>query len=77
MLENKKSEGLSIWSWILWATSSLAYTIYAIFCQDNFMLIFETSLELLFCVIILVFAIIFRDKKQTKMKKIKVNISLM
>lgn len=61
-LRTKKSEDLSIWSWILWVTSSLAYTLYAVLCQDNFMLIFETSLELLFCVIILICAIVFRDK---------------
>ena len=62
-LRTKKSEDLSIWSWILWVISSLAYTLYAVLCQDNFMLIFETSLELLFCVIILICAIVFRDKK--------------
>ncbi len=44
-------------------TSLLAYTLYAVLCQYNFMLIFETSLELLFCVIILICAIVFRDKK--------------
>lgn len=65
-LKTKKSEDLSIWSWVLWVTSSLAYTIYAIFCQNNFMLIFETSLELMFCVVILVCAIIYRDKKESK-----------
>lgn len=73
-LRTKKSEDLSIWSWILWVTSSLAYTLYAVLCQNNFMLIFETSLELLFCIIILICAIVFRDKNRrdkTEHKKLK------
>lgn len=73
-LKTKKSEDLSIWSWVLWVTSSLAYTLYAILCQDNIMLICETLLELLFCVIILICAIIFRDKKEkNKMDKSETN----
>lgn len=70
-LRTKKSEDLSIWSWILWVTSSLAYTLYAVLCQDNFMLIFETSLELLFCVIILICTIVFRDKKDKNKENAK------
>lgn len=71
-LRTKKSEDLSIWSWILWVTSSLAYTLYAVLCQNNFMLIFETSLELLFCVIILICAIVFRDKKDKNKDKAEI-----
>ena len=63
-LKTKKSEDLSVWSWVLWVVSSFAYTLYAILCQDTVMLIFETSLELLFCVIILVCAIVFRKNKK-------------
>lgn len=67
-LKTRKSEDLSIWSWVLWVVSSLAYTLYACFCQDTFMLIFETSLELVFCIIILICAIVFR-KREDKNKK--------
>lgn len=63
-LKTKKASDLSIGSWILWVTSSLAYTLYAILCTNSFMLIFETSLELAFCVIILICAIIFRKNKE-------------
>lgn len=59
-LKTKQAEDLSIWSWILWVMSSLAYTLYAIICTNSFMLIFETALELSFCLIILICAIIFR-----------------
>ena len=61
-LKTRKSEDLSIWSWILWVASSLAYILYAVLCTDSFMLIFEAALELMFCVIILICAIVFRDK---------------
>ena len=62
-LKTRKSEDLSVWSWVLWVVSSLAYTLYAILCQNTFMLIFQTSLELMLCLIILVCAIVFRKKK--------------
>ncbi len=68
-LKTKKGEDLSIWSWVLWVVSSLAYTLYAILCQDTVMLIVETSLELLFCVIILICAIVFRKKKNVKIER--------
>ena len=61
LIKTKKSNDLSIQSWILWVTSSLAYTIYAIIVSDDFMLIFETSLELAFCLIILILAIKYRN----------------
>lgn len=67
-LITKRGEDLSIWSWGLWVVSSLSYTLYAILCTDTVMLIVETSLELAFCLIILICAIVFRDKN----KKIKV-----
>lgn len=63
-LKSKELEDLSITSWILWVVSSLSYTLYAFLCTDSFMLIFETCLELTFCVIIMVFAIIYREKPQ-------------
>ena len=68
-LKTKKGEDLSVWSWILWVVSSLAYTLYAILCTGTFMLIFETSMELLFCVIILTCAMVFRNKKSDKGKE--------
>ena len=61
LIKTKKSNDLSIQSWILWVTSSLAYTIYAIIVSKDFMLIFETSLELTFCIIILILAIKYRN----------------
>ena len=59
--KNKKSEDLSINLWVLWAISSLAYTLYAVICSKDFMLIFETSLELFFCLLILMRAIKYRE----------------
>ena len=61
LLKNKKSDDLSIPSWILWVISSLSYTIYAICVSKDVMLIFETSLELFFCLIILVLAIKYKN----------------
>ncbi len=57
LIKTKKSNDLSLQSWILWVVSSLSYTLYAVICSKEFMLIFETSLELFFCLLILILAI--------------------
>ena len=63
LIKTKKSEDLSLYSWILWVISSFSYTLYAIIVSKDFMLIFETSLELSFCLIILILAIKYRKNK--------------
>ena len=63
LIKSKKSCDLSINSWILWVISSLSYTLYAILYSRDFMLIFETSLELFFCLLILLLAIKYKDNK--------------
>ncbi len=63
LIKTKKSNDLSINSWILWVTSSLAYTLYAVLCSKDFMLIFETALELAFCLIILLLALKYKNNK--------------
>ena len=65
-LKTKQAEDLSIGSWILWVVSSFSYTIYAFFCTDSVMLIFETCMEFTFCLIILICAIVFRNNRGTK-----------
>ncbi|MBP3456720.1 MAG: PQ-loop repeat-containing protein [Bacilli bacterium] len=64
LIKTKKSDDISIASWVLWVTSSFAYTLYAILVSKDFMLIFETSLELTFCLIILVLSSIYRKSKR-------------
>ncbi len=66
LIKTKKSDDLSIQSWILWVTSSLTYTLYAIFVSEDFMLIFETCLELFFCLLILILAILYRKNSTIK-----------
>lgn len=61
LIKTKKSNDLSIDSWILWVVSSLSYTLYAVFYSKEFMLIFETSLELFFCLFIMILAIKYKD----------------
>ena len=63
LIKTKESDDLSINSWILWVISSLAYTLYAVICSNDFMLIFETSLELFFCLLILMLAVRYRTIK--------------
>lgn len=63
LIKTKESDDLSINSWILWAISSLAYTLYAVICSNDFMLIYETSLELFFCLLILMLAVRYRTIK--------------
>ena len=64
LIKTKKSDDISIASWVLWVTSSFVYTLYAILVSKDFMLIFETSLELTFCLIILVLSSIYRKSKR-------------
>lgn len=63
LLKTKKSNDLSLNSWILWVTSSLAYSLYAILCSNDAMLIFETLLELFFCLVILILALKYKNNK--------------
>ncbi len=63
LIKTKKSDDLSINSWILWVTSSFSYTLYAVLCSKDFMLIFETSLELAFCLIILLLSLKYKNNK--------------
>ena len=63
LIRTKKSNDLSVNSWILWVVSSLSYTLYAFICSKEFMLIFETSLELFFCLLILILAIKYKNNK--------------
>lgn len=63
LIRTKKSDDLSINSWVLWVISSFSYTLYAVLCSKDFMLIFETSLELGFCLIILLLALKYKNNK--------------
>ena len=63
LLKTKKSDDISIQSWVLWGVSSFSYTLYAILVSKDFMLIFETTLELTFCLIILILSAIYRKRK--------------
>ena len=63
LIKTKQSTDLSISSWVLWVVSSLSYTLYAFICTTTFMLKFETLLELMFCLIILSLALIYKKNK--------------
>ena len=63
LIKTKKSSDLSTSSWILWVLSSFSYTLYAVLYSNDFMLIFETSLELFFCLLILVLGVKYRNNK--------------
>ena len=65
LLKTKKSEDLSIVSWVVWVVNSFSYLLYAFLCSKEFMLRFETTLEFSFCVLILVLTIYYR-KSNTK-----------
>ena len=59
IIKTKSTEDISIFSWILWVISSFAYTLYAFLFSDSIMLIFETCLELFFCLLILTLTLIY------------------
>ncbi len=61
LIKSKSSSDLSVQSWFLWVVSSLTYTIYALLVSKDGMLIFETTLELFFCLTILILTIKYRN----------------
>ena len=61
LLKTKKSDDLSISSWVLWVISSLSYTTYAVCVSKDAMLIFETSLELFFFILILLLTMRYKN----------------
>jgi len=63
ILKTKSSKDLSVKSWILWVISSFSYTLYAILISKDIMLIFETCLELFFCLLILILTIKYKNNK--------------
>lgn len=63
LIKTKKSEDISLLSWALWVISSLSYTLYAVLVSKDAMLIFETCLELFFCLLILNLATKYRKKE--------------
>lgn len=63
LIKTKSAEDISIQSWVLWVTSSFTYTLYAILVNKEAMLIFETSLELFFCILILILTIMYRNNE--------------
>ncbi|MBR3180403.1 PQ-loop repeat-containing protein [Candidatus Saccharibacteria bacterium] len=69
LLKTKESADISIGSWALWVVSSLAYTLYAIIYSNDLMLVFETFLELLFCLIILALSVMYRNSDKNPPKK--------
>ena len=64
LIKTKKADDISLLSWIIWVISSCCYTLYAVLVSKDFMLIFETSLELLFCIIILVLSYIYQGSNK-------------
>lgn len=60
LVKTKTSNDLSIGTWILWVLSSFCYIIYAIFVSCDAMLVFETGLELFFCLFILMLVVIYK-----------------
>lgn len=63
ILKTKEADDLSKSSWIIWVISSFSYTVYAALCTREFMLIFETTLEFIFCLLILILTIKYSKKK--------------
>ena len=63
LIKTKKSNDLSLKSWILWVVSCLSNTLYALLCSDEVMLLVETSVEFFFCLLILFLAVKYRKNK--------------
>lgn len=71
MLRTKRSEDLSVWSWILWVSESVAYLWYAILV-GGVTFIIEEALSTVFIVITLVLCIYYRYRRpNTKSNELK------
>ena len=63
LLRTKSSSDISVTSWILWVVSSFSYTLYAFIVSKDFMLIVETYIEFMFCLIILSLSLEYKIRK--------------
>lgn len=63
IIKTKEADDLSLTTWIIWVISSFAYSLYGIFCTDQFMLKLETILEFSFCLLILLLTLKYRNNK--------------
>jgi len=62
LIVTKSSKDLSVKSWFLWVISMFCYALYTWLYTKDYMLMFTTILEFLFCLIILIMVIIYRKK---------------
>ena len=63
LLKTKSSSDISVASWILWVVSSFSYTLYAFIVSKDFMLIVETYIEFMFCLVILSLSLEYKIRK--------------
>lgn len=61
LIRTKKSEDISICTWIIWVVSSLSYLVYS-FLDGDFMLIVSSALEFGMSIIILVLTLKYNTK---------------
>lgn len=77
LIQTKKSNDLSVISWIIGSVSSFSCTLYAFLCFNEFMLRVETTLEFSFCLIILILTVYYRkNSNKSKSNKNLSNLSL-
>ena len=77
LIQTKKSNDLSVISWIIGSVSSFSCTLYAFLCFNEFMLKVETTLEFSFCLIILILTVYYRkNSNKSKSNKNLSNLSL-
>ena len=62
LIKDKRSEGISINSWILWGTSSFLSIIYAFYLQDLGLILADCS-ELILELIILILSVKYKKRK--------------
>lgn len=62
LAKTKRSEDLSVWSWILWVANGAAYAGYAVFFSSDFLLKVAAVMEFSFCVAILTLTLKYRKK---------------
>lgn len=77
LIQTKKSNDLSVISWMIGSVSSFSCTLYAFLCFNEFMLRVETTLEFSFCLIILILTVYYRkNSNKSKSNKNLSNLSL-
>ena len=69
MIKTKRSDDLSVWTWVIWTVNSSLYLLYLILERVGFWLLLSQTFEVTLITTTLIVILIFRKSKNIKNKK--------